>query len=327
MSDNKEYCHQFWNEVELAKDERGKFQILCKLWSTNTTICEINDDANLDFYSIENIIKNNKIYYENIPGFTWDNTISFFELLCWFNQHYNEFIKEARELPQLEATFRDMDTTKIVTRKFVFDHVPKDCLGLNPLMVFHEDYDKHKSWGNPTRRELVFGVGLSDKTQIVDNNDFAGRYSGSRLYTARYYECEIDHDIYNAYVDLRNKYYDFLRVYSILKNLNLDEVYATYIDSPNPFKKIRNFKLFLPLTTNESAYMCTYKLGSKYPIFCGNNIKYNREICDNIFKPYDYIPKMTRIRRDRFDVNIDLSDIEFPKLSEYDKQFVYVLKK
>ena len=319
----------FGDYLKADEDENTRFLKICKLWATNAITCEINADANFGLYPPLNRMEKGEIYYEKIPGFTWDNTISFFELLCWFNQHYNEFIKEARELPQLEATFRDKDTTKIVTRKFVFDHVPKDCLGLNPLMVFHEDYDKHKSWGNPIRRELVFGVGLSDKTQIIDNNDFAGRDSGRWLYTARYYECEIDHDIYNAYVDLRNKYYNFLRVYSILKNLNLDtnKTYATYIDSPNPFKKIKSFKLFLPLTTNESAYMCTYKLGSKYPIFCGNNIKYNREICDNIFKPYDYIPKMTRIRRDRFDVNIDLSDIEFPKLSEDDKQFVYVLKK
>ena len=111
-----------------------------------------------------------------------------------------------------------------------------------------------------------------------------------------------------------------------MKNLNLgtDKIYATYIDSSNPLKKIKNFKLFLLGSTNESTYMCTYKLGSKYPIFCGNNTRPAFSNCG--FKP-DYVPKMTRIRRDRFDVNIDLSDIEFPKLSEYDKQFVYVPKK
>ena len=148
---------KFVDYLKEDDDENTRFLKFCKLWATNAITCEINYDGDPFFCPPRNRMEKDEIYYEKIPGFTWDNTISFFELLCWFNQHYNEFIKEARELPQLEATFRDMDTTKIVTRKFVFDHVPKnDCLGVNPLMVFHEDYDKHKSWDNPTRRELVF---------------------------------------------------------------------------------------------------------------------------------------------------------------------------
>lgn len=319
---------QYYNDLLTDEDKYAAFLMLCQWWSAFTTKSEIDGNEGITYDYYENYVKKNDVIdYDSIPGFSWDNTISFYELLCWFNQHYNEFIKEARELPQLEATFRDKDTAEIVTRKFVFDSVPKDNLGMTPLMFFHEDYDKHKSWGNPTKRELIFSGSLVDeRIAVVDQNNFT-EYSST---FNRFYNCEIDDDIYKAYIDLRNKYYDFLRVYTILKNYNIGLrkiIYATYIDAPNPFKKINSFKLFLAGPSNEAAYMCTYKLGSKYPIFCGNNMTSGGYLSNKVDKPYDYVPKMTRIRRDRFDVDIDLSDIEFPELREFDKQYVYIPKK
>ena len=318
--------NDYFNNLKTDEEKYAKFLMICKIWAASATKLEFYNEGDIGFDTYGSIIKNGKIDYESIPGFTWDNTISFFELFCWFNQHYNEFIKEARKLPQLEAIFKDNDTAKIVTRKFVFDRVPKDALGMTPLMVFHEDYDKHKSWGNPTKRELVFNGLFGDRTVVIENNDFA-EYNCSIF--SRRCKCEIDDDIYKAYVDLRNKYYDFLRVYSILKNFNFGsrKIYATYIDAPNPFMKIKSFKLFLAGSTNEGSYMGTYKLSNKYPIFCGNNMSCVSYIGNKIDRPYDFVPKMTRIRRDRFDVDIDLSDVDFPKLSEFDKQYVYIRKK
>jgi len=314
--------------MKASQDGFERLLFHTKLWAYFLTCTEYMtiDEA----FDIQKSITNeNEFDLNQITGFSYDDTISFYELICWFNQQYRSFIKEASKLTQLETTFKNEDTGKMMTRRFVFDSVPRNTIfGTESKMIFHEDFARYKSWADPTCRQLIISSDIDvqkfGKTVICDHNRF-DRTQGNYTFV-RTQSCNIDDGLLDAYLEIRNKYYNFLRVYTILKDFNLDagKWYATYIDAPNPFKKINSIKLFLCGSTNESNYMATYKFGGKYPLFCGNNIGPHRFYHNIEDLTYDYIPKKARIRRNHFDVDIDTSNVDFPILNVEDKKLIYI---
>jgi len=265
-----------------------------------------------------------------IKQFSYDGTISFYELICWFNEKYNCFIKEARELPPLYISFIDQDTGDLVNCNFLFQKVTIDVLGFN--VIFHEDCSQQYNYDSYHTRKLYISDDDFSPFKGIHLIEFDNKYVFDK--SVRQYETKIlnkiDEDILKRYLEVIYKYKDFLMAYQTFKaydpnpNNRFGGYYNTYIGTKNPFKSIEQFRLSMYGPYNESFFTMVYKLGNKYPEFCGNFVTGTCGFrISPSESPYDFLPKYTRIRRDKFNFDIDTSSVDFPFNNDLDKKLIY----